>query len=372
MLDFFKYTFFALLSLAFSSLQAGLTVTDIADRQVTLEAPVERFVISEGRYVTTLALLQPEAPLAGVVGMMSPIAYSNPTLEAYLFKHYPEARDIPLFGRQDENSVSVEKIIDLAPQLAIFGIQDHGPGTRNAELIGQLTQAGIPIVFIDFRLDPLNHTLPSLKLLGQVLGKSKQVSAYIDFYREKREKIRKIGERQEENPSVFLQAHAGRMGCCRAMADGMLGPFISVVGGKNIADAVAAGPTSMHTAEFLLTQNPDVWVGTASGTFDEYRSGKSPVAAGPGVSALDAKKSLQRFLQQPTFTPLSAVTEGRAHSLWHDLYNSPLNIIALEALAVWIHPKAFADLDVKQTIDDIHQRFLQWPVMGAYAASLSE
>lgn len=38
----------------------SVTVTDIAGRTVTLDAPAERIVISEGRYVPLLAVLNPE------------------------------------------------------------------------------------------------------------------------------------------------------------------------------------------------------------------------------------------------------------------------------------------------------------------------
>lgn len=40
-----------------------ITVTDIAGRQVTLDAPAERVILGEGRQIYLLGLLEPEAPL---------------------------------------------------------------------------------------------------------------------------------------------------------------------------------------------------------------------------------------------------------------------------------------------------------------------
>jgi len=347
-----------------------LEVTDLAGRTISVKLPVKRLVISEGRYIPLLALLRPDDPVAGVVGMMTPLSWTHPDLERQLFERFPNARDIPLFGGRNEDSISVEKIIDLAPDLAIFGLNDHGPGTKNAELIDQLTAAGTKIVFIDFRADPLNNTLPSINLLGQLLGAQERASEYGAFYQDRFDVIRDRVAATDTRPTVFLQAHPGRFECCWGMADGMLGPFVGIAGGLNIADAVAPGPTAQHTAEFLLTENPDVWIGTASGTYNEFIEGADPVALGVGMTRQTASESLTRYLSAPEFAALDAVRTGRAHSIWHNFYNSPFNIVALEAFATWIHPELFADTDPGNTMKEIYDRWLPFEMNGVYSANV--
>ncbi len=347
-----------------------LEVTDLAGRTISVELPVKRLIISEGRYIPLLALLRPDDPVADVVGMMTPLGWTHPDLERQLFERFPDARDIPLFGGRNEDSISVEKIIDLAPDLAIFGLNDHGPGTKNAELIDQLTAAGTKIVFIDFRADPLNNTLPSINLLGQLLGAQERASEYGAFYQDRFDVIRDRVAATDTRPTVFLQAHPGRFECCWGMADGMLGPFVGIAGGLNIADAVAPGPTAQHTAEFLLTENPDVWIGTASGTYNEFIEGADPVALGVGMTRQTASESLTRYLSAPEFAALDAVRTGRAHSIWHNFYNSPFNIVALEAFATWIHPELFADTDPGNTMKEIYDRWLPFEMNGVYSANV--
>ena len=347
-----------------------LEVTDLAGRTISVKLPVKRLVISEGHYIPLLALLRPDDPVAGVVGMMTPLSWTHPDLERQLFERFPNARDIPLFGGRNEDSISVEKIIDLAPDLAIFGLNDHGPGTKNAELIDQLTAAGTKIVFIDFRADPLNNTLPSINLLGQLLGAQERASEYGAFYQDRFDVIRDRVAATDTRPTVFLQAHPGRFECCWGMADGMLGPFVGIAGGLNIADAVAPGPTAQHTAEFLLTENPDVWIGTASGTYNEFIEGADPVALGVGMTRQTASESLTRYLSAPEFAALDAVRTGRAHSIWHNFYNSPFNIVALEAFATWIHPELFADTDPGNTMKEIYDRWLPFEMNGVYSANV--
>ncbi|MBX2829924.1 MAG: ABC transporter substrate-binding protein [Rhodospirillales bacterium] len=347
-----------------------IEITDLAGRQVNIETPIKRMVISEGRYISLLALLQPTDPVRGVVGMMTPLGWTQPDLERQLFAKFPTARDIPLFGGSSADSVSVEKIIDLAPQVAIFGLSDHGPGAKNAEMIEQLTAAGTQIIFIDFRADPLNNTLPSIEILGRVLQAEDRASDYTEFYQSRLDMIRERVAGIKVRPTVFLQAHPGRFECCWGMAEGMLGPFVGQAGGLNIADAVAPGPTAQHTAEFLLTENPDVWIGTASGTVREYRGGALPVALGTGMSADMAADSLARYLAAPEFAALDAVRNGRAHSIWHNFYNSPFNIVALEAFATWIHPDLFADLNSEQTMQYIYDTWLPFDLEGVHSATV--
>jgi iron complex transport system substrate-binding protein len=349
----------------------SILVTDAVGRQVEIERPVERFVVSEGRYIPLLALLRPEAPVAGLVGTMTTLGWTQPGLEAQLFARFPEARDIPLFGSKSADSVSAERLIDLAPQVAVFGIGDHGPGADNAELIAQLEAAGTAVLFIDFRLDPLRNTLPSIELIGQVLGAEERAAEYLAFYDARRRAVVAAVAEVSGRPSVFLQVHPGRMECCWAMADGMLGPFVELAGGRNIADGTAPGPTTRHTAEFLLVEDPDVWVGTASGTLGEYRRGDLPVALGPGMTGETAEDSLRRYLSQPEFAHLGAVRSGRAHALWHNFYNSPFNIVVLEALAAWLHPERFPDTDPQATLELIFERFLPFEIDGTYFATLS-
>ena len=353
---------------------APIQVTDVVGRSITLEKPAQRFVISEGRYVFTLSILRPENPVAGLVGMMQPISWTYPELEQEIFERHPEAHDIVYFGRQDASSVSVERIIDLKPEVALFGVQDHGPGSSNAELLEQLEKAGIQVVFIDFRMQPLKNTVPSIRIMGQVLGAQDRAEAFIAFYESRWNQVadRVSGQVKTpaDRPTVFLQAHAGRFDCCMGMADGMLGPFVEVAGGSNIADAVAPGPTSQHTMEFLLVENPDVWIGTGSGTPNDFAEQKNMLTLGPAVKPEMATASLRRYLSGDSFQALSAVSAARAYGIWHDFYNSPLNVVALEAFAKWIHPPLFQDLDPQQTMLQIYQQFLPFSWHGTATSSL--
>ncbi|MEZ5846073.1 MAG: ABC transporter substrate-binding protein [Geminicoccaceae bacterium] len=347
------------------------TFRDLAGREVTLDRPVERLVISEGRYAELLAILRPEEPLRGVVGMMTPVAETLPALAAELAARHPETASIPVFGARSEQTVSVEAIIELAPDLAIFGLNDHGPGAHNAELIAQLEAAGVAIAFIDFRIDPLNNTRPSVELAGALLDAEDRAHDFLAFVDTRRKLIESTVAASEDAPRVFFQAHMGRFDCCLAFADGMLGPFVEEAGGINIADKVAPGPASQHTAEFVLSENPDVLIGSASGSLADFEAGRGFLALGDGITADMAETSLQTVIADLGFQELDAVTTGRTHGIWHNFYNSPLNIVALEAIAAWLHPESSAKLDAGATFRHIYEEFVGFTPKGTYTVSLT-
>jgi iron complex transport system substrate-binding protein len=171
MIKKFIFVFVVLLLQTNISIAKDLVIKDVLGRTITLEKPVTKIILGEGRYLTTLALLDKENPVKRVVGMLNPLSHTNPVLEKKLKNKFPAYNKIQYFGLQNAGSVSAEKIITLQPDLAIFGIQDHGPGAKNKELITQLEKAGIKIIFIDFRMNPFQNTLPSIKVLGQALGR---------------------------------------------------------------------------------------------------------------------------------------------------------------------------------------------------------
>ena len=52
--------------------------------------------------------------------------------------------------------------------------------------------------------------------------------------------------------------------------------------------------------------------------------------------------------------------------VWHDFYNSPYNILLVEALAKAIHPELFGTLDPTATLHDLDAHYLDAPQAGTY------
>ncbi|ROL65872.1 iron ABC transporter substrate-binding protein [Pseudomonas chlororaphis] len=347
-------------SLLVASEAQAVVVTDVLGRQVDIPHPAQRVVLGEGRLLGALALLDREAPMGRVVGWQNDMRKLDPHTFAVYAQAFPAINDIPLIGQASEQSVSAEKILDLKPDLAVFSISGHGP-TEHSPVADVLAQAGVPVLFVDFRIKPIEGTRTSLLALGQALDREPQAQAYLDFYQAHLQRITQAldGLPDAQRPKVFLELLAGvwqAPGHTTGVSG--MGEIIHTVGGRNIAAQVVPGALGDISVEYALKADPDLYI--ASG------NNAPGVTLGAGVSQEQAQASLAKVLARPEFQSLRAIREGHSHGLWHDFYNSPYNILAIEVLAKWVHPERFADLDPQQSLDQLNQQFLKIPLAGQY------
>src|SRR5690554_5311048 len=137
---------------------AAKTVTDLAGRSVELPTNVNRIVLGESRYIPALAILDGEALPARLAGMLPDFEMTDPGGYDQYLNAFPELADVPRVGHASADSFSLESVLALGADLAIFSLEGHGPGARNRMLIDQLERAGVAVVFIDFRQNPLVNT----------------------------------------------------------------------------------------------------------------------------------------------------------------------------------------------------------------------
>ncbi|TCK30883.1 iron complex transport system substrate-binding protein [Ancylobacter aquaticus] len=361
----------ALLAALWPAVVAAREIVDLAGRSVTVPDRVERIIIGEGRYIPALALLDRDNPIGRVVGMMGDYEQVDPATYARFHVRFPDIAAIPRFGRASQDSFSLERALALRPQVAIFGVDGHGPGAGNARVIEVLEQAGIAIVFIDFRNAPLVNTPRSIEVLGAVLGREADAAAFVAEWRAAYDVVReRLAQKRPPAPRVFVESRVGLMPCCETMVRGMMGDFVTAAGGTNLAEGVILADAGTVSLEYLLVNQPDIYVGTAIG------GASSPpdsawIALGPDVSAERAVESLARATQRVGIAELSAVKAGRAFAVWHHFYNSPFNVAALQAFAKWLHPELFTDLDPEGLLRRLHERYQPFPLEGTYWTSLN-
>ncbi len=339
-------------------------VTDLAGRVVTVPDHPQRVLLGEGRFVFAMALLDRADPVARVVGWQGELKQQDPYSWQQLVKRFPKAADVPLIGKTSEASVSPEKIVSLKPDVAVFSLSGHGPG-RNNPMIASLQEAGIPIVFIDFRQHPVQNTVPSLRILGQALDRPDAAERYIAFYESHMARVRQIVQPvpQAERPRVFVEMLAGVWpACCHSTGNGSFGDLLEAAGGVNVAAPVLPGAIGDVSMEFLLQAQPQVYIATGS----RSEPGRAGLLAGPGAAADVSAASLSTLLERDGIRDLDAVKKGRAFGIWHAFYNSPYNVAAVEAMAKWLYPERAAALDPRATLDTLYRDFLDVDGAGTY------
>ena len=341
------------------------SVTDLAGRQVDIPDSVHRIILGEGRLVYALAPLEKQHLFDRIVGWQGEFRGADTQSYDQYLATFPQAANIALIGKTTADTVSPERVLDLHPDLAILTISGHGPG-KSSELVAQLESAHIPVIFVDFRADPLRDTVPSMQILGRVLHREHEADDYVAFYQSH---LRRVTERmaavpQAQRPKVFIEMLAAmRESCCHTAGRGNMGAFIDAAGGQNIAAPLLPGYIGDIDLEKVISADPDIYI--ADGT-------KGPKASGPGlrmgaeVTPALARASLEKVMDRPGISTLRAVTSGHAYGLWHSFYDSPYNILAVEVMAKWFHPTLFADVDPDATQRELYTRFLPVSQEGTF------
>lgn len=353
------------LLLGSSAFAQSIVVTDIVGREVKLDAPAKRVILGEGRQLTTLALLHPD-PVSIVAGWTGDFKKSGGLLYEEYLKVFPAMANIPSIGSSGKETVSTEQIISLKPDLAIFGAGSHGPDAKSADVIRQLEAAGIPIVFIDFRLHPFTNTVPSMQILGKVLGLEKKANEFAAFYNRRLAHIKGTLAQHPNHskPKVYMEMIRGNVPP-GSPGKGNLGEFIEFVGGTNIGN-ILPGEVGTLNMEYVISEQPDIYVATGIAI-----PGEDGLVIGQNIYTYQTQASLRGLAERTVVSPLQAIQNNKVFGMWHIFYDSPLNIAAVEALAKWTHPELFGKLNPHGVLKEINERFLALPLKGVFFAELN-
>lgn len=352
-------------------------VTDLADRKVTINKTPERVILGDSRYLNALSVIFPEDPTQNIAAMLSDLkSIDFGTYNAYKAR-FPNIQEIPIIGRTSVQSFSVESAITLGADLAIFSLDGHGPNARHSDVISTLEKAGVTVIFVDFRQHPLENTLKSIRLLGEVFHRQDAAQRFSAFYSSELQKVTEGLKTLANEPSkkVFIHSRVGvSNACCETMVRGMIADFVNASGGHNIAEAIVPGTAGIINLEHLLTNQPDIYIATAVGSKgmpSESTNQELPyVMLGANTPENEALSSLRDALLRNNLQHLDAINTGNAHAIWHGFYNSPLNIAAIQRIAKWLYPDTFVNLDPDATLARVFEEFQAIEQTGAYWITL--
>ncbi|MDX5329348.1 MAG: ABC transporter substrate-binding protein [Marinobacter sp.] len=357
--------------------QAARTVTDLADRQVSIPESVNRVILGESRYIPALAILDGDATIDRLAGILPDFEQTDPGGYAQYLERFPALAEVPKVGHASADSFSLESVLAIGADLAIFSLEGHGPGAHNRALIERLERAGVAVVFVDFRQQPLVNTPRSMALLGDVLGREQEAQRFNRFYREELARVSEVVSDipPDNRPRVFLHSRLGlHDSCCETMVRGMMGRFIDAAGGRNVAADRVPGVSGVMNLEYLLSDPPDRYLATAIGSrkYQVSDADQPYVMLGAGVDGPMARESFRRATDRPGLRALEPIRELRAMAIWHHFYNTPMNVVAVQALARWLHPEALSELDPEQTLETFYREFQPVPLDGRYWITLGE
>jgi iron complex transport system substrate-binding protein len=120
-----------------------------------------------------------------------------------LKRKWPEAEKILDMKFSDQGNVDLETVISRQPDLMIAQLRAK-PSVQSG-VLAKLEALHIPVVFVDYELHPVQNTLPSIALLGKVMGQNDRAQAYIDFYQQRLDTIHQRLANVSKKPLVFIE-----------------------------------------------------------------------------------------------------------------------------------------------------------------------
>ncbi|KAB0509453.1 ABC transporter substrate-binding protein [Pseudomonas moorei] len=345
-------------------------VTDLLGRKVKVHLPVRRVILGEGRQLYLVAALDTQNPIERIVGWRKDLIQSDPdTYGAYLRK-FPDIARIPTFGGFEDGTFDIEQAISQRPDVIILNIEAQH-ATEDARYIEKLDALGIPVVYVDFRNNPIQNTEPTMRLFGRLFDKEQRAEAFIDFRNQQIRRVTDVIEKQHPpRPSVFIERIGGYTDdCCLSFGNENFGLFVDMAGGNNIARHIIPTTFGQLNPEQVVVSNPaHVVVTTAN--WEAFAPGGHWVGVGPGADMAQARKKLAWYTRRPAYAGIKAQDDQAFHAIWHQFYNSPYQFVAIQQLAKWFHPALFADLDPDASFRQLHERFLPVPYESGYFVSL--
>ena len=339
-----------------------IVVTDIIGRKVEVEAPVRKIILGEGRQMYFVAALDKDEPFKRVVGWRDDLGKADPeNYKAYLAR-YPQIAKLPTFGGMKEGAFDVEQAIALKPDVLFLNIEAK-VASDEAKLVEKLASVGIPVVYVDFREKPFEHTEPSMRLIGKLFGKEQVAEDFIKYRAQQialvTDRLAKAGELKR--PLVMVERAGGYSDdCCMSFGNENFGKMVEFAGGRNLATPLIPGTFGTINPERIVADNPDIVIVTGS-SWDGYVPGGNWVGLGAGADMTEARRKLANLMKRPAFVQSAAVKNGRVHGIWHQFYNSPYQFVAIQQIAKWLHPELFKDIDPDATMKALHERFLPLP-----------
>lgn len=344
-----------------------ITVTDMEGRSVTVKVPVERIVLMESSKIQELAAIDGVAIADKIVGWDNELKVYAGDGYVKLVEKCPKLADVPDVGSLEDNTFSVEKVIELDPDVVIMhNLEFMWYGDATKEALTKLEQAGIPVVFVDFYMEPMTNSTKSMLLLGQILGKEQRAKDIVDFYDQHIDAVySRLAKSNGLKPSVYLEAgYTGPETYGITEGDVGWGSIVKKAGGNNIAEPLLGNTSKAISPEYLIKQSPNIIIlaGRNWSTPGSIRMGYTSTAA-------DTKSTMDAYIARPGWNTTNAVKNHKVYGIYHGYCFSIYNFVALEAFAKWFYPEEFKDIDPNATIREYHEKFMPIEYGGTFMYS---
>ena len=348
-----------------------ITVTDVAGRAITFDHQPQNIALSTSRIFPLLEIIYQQNAAKHLVAARDAMQFSAPSMYANYIKQYPSLKHIPKIGLIKSGEFDAERFINLKPKPELFIVdlsniklaQDNG-------LLKKLNAAGIKVIAVDFRENPIKNTVKSVETVAKAVGREAQGQAFAHYYLTH---IANIEQALAQSPNlkpkkVFIERAAGYSdSCCRTFAGGNMGAYIPFLKAINIADKPLKGAvTGQMSPETVITAQPDVYIMQTTGWINDKGQPTHGIPLGYTPNPTAIKIATSALMDRNWLQAVSAYQTKDVYSIYMPFYNSPYNLVAVEYFAKWIHPNVFKDLNPEQTFEEMNKQFGHRTISGDF------
>lgn len=299
-------------------------ITDSTGRNISISLPVERVVTLTSESAEVMRALGAEDK---IVGVSKYVADNKPL--------WGELADKPVVG--SVFSPNYEAIVELKPDVVITYVR------WSEDLEEKLAPFGITVVRLDFYKSKTLRR--EIRTLGRIIGKKKKAEELIGFYDHYEQLITSRIETipPQKRVRVYIEGYQDYHSAGRNTG---WAQQTTLAGGRNIAENLT-GEYPVVSAEWVITENPDIIVKAVSGSRKIF---------GYTINDPEQAKQLQdKIMSRPGWNTINAVKNKRVYLISGDIISGPRYIIAVVYLAKQFYPHIFRDLSPQE----IHREYME-------------
>ena len=353
----------------------ALTITDVADRTVTLDAAPTKIILGESRQAYSLLFLQRDNLMDKVVAWGTDIQSAAPDIYDRLVKVQPKAAELPTVGSVAKGDLSVENLLEYNPDLFLMTLEQY-EAAKQAGFDAKLDSAKIPYLVTDFRKKPVENTHTSVRLLGQAFGVSGKADEFLTYYDSLVNPVLEAAKAKAEadRPSVFVWRSPGISEPGRTFGESNFGQIVTASGGNNLGTKLIDGDAGTVTAEQLIASQPDIIIATGGDWEKQKVSEKTVikyVKLGYNATPEETNQTLGQLSSETGYSELKAFSDKQVYGIYHQLYDAPYNFLAYVAFAEWQGLKVDGLPEVDAAWSEFDDKFMPFKAEGVFAAKLS-
>ena len=356
----------------------AFTITDLADREVTFDRPVSRFIDqssgSGGAFFTACAILGDEL-CDYMVGWDDGITKWRTDFYNHFVEEMPELADVKMVGSITSDNFDFEAVVTSGAEV-IFMTRGSFASVEDG-IVKKIEDAGIKIVCLDYQAQQYEKHMQCIEIVGKLLGREERAREIIEFYTDAVKDIypqidgllaanggvRPVvyGEwgKNDDPLTTFSTSWSDKT---------QWGGIVYSLGGIGLGGDGSNGANPEVDPEYILTSDPDmIFLSAVSPESKEEAVGVGHgIYVGFDVTEEAIEVNRQVYMQRPGWENLTAVKENKVYVIPHPIHREVFDCSSIQAVAKIMWPEAFSDLDPVKTYQEFWDRFMPFTLSGVW------